>query len=184
MTQNTMARRVGRPRGLTESRIDKRYIIAGALLAGIKIAAVARQLGVSRSWASREANAPGTRQLLADLFELHRERMNALFDQTLDVIEDAMKARQFLVVNRVVVDVGPDHYARLEAVKMFTLLMRHAGNGRRYIQVPGASGIGVNEPRGVPAANAAAASNRSELMVGKPTRCRAVAPNSRAQTRV
>jgi hypothetical protein len=75
MTQNTMARRVGRPRGLTESRIDKRYIIAGALLAGIKIAAVARQLGVSRSWASREAHAPGTRQLLADLFELHRERM-------------------------------------------------------------------------------------------------------------
>ena len=51
--------------------------------------------------------------------------MNALFDQTLDVIEDAMKARQFLVVNHVLVDVGPDHYARLEAVKMLTLLMRH-----------------------------------------------------------
>jgi hypothetical protein len=31
------------------------------VLAGIKIAAVARQLGVSRSWASREANAAGTR---------------------------------------------------------------------------------------------------------------------------
>jgi hypothetical protein len=86
---------------------------------------------VSR-WASREANAPGTRNLLAELLELHRERLNALCDQTLDVIEDAMKARQFLVVNRVLVDVGPDHYARLEAVKMFTLLMRHAGNGRRF----------------------------------------------------
>ena len=32
----------------------KRYLIAGVVLAGIKIAAVARQLGVSRSWASRE----------------------------------------------------------------------------------------------------------------------------------
>jgi len=86
---------------------------------------------VSRSWASREANAPGTRNLIAELLEPYRERLDALFDQTLDVIEDAMKARQFLVVNRVLVDVGPDHYAQLEAVKMFTLWMRHAGEGRR-----------------------------------------------------
>jgi hypothetical protein len=86
---------------------------------------------VSRSWASREANAPGTRILIADLFELCRERVKALFDQTLDVIEDAMKARQFLVVNHVLVDVGPDHCAQLEAVKMFTLLMRHASKGTR-----------------------------------------------------
>jgi hypothetical protein len=32
--------------GLTANRIAKRYIIAGALLAGITVAAVARQLGV------------------------------------------------------------------------------------------------------------------------------------------
>jgi len=44
------------------NRIANRHIIAGALLAGITVAAVARQLGVSRSWASREANAPGTRR--------------------------------------------------------------------------------------------------------------------------
>src|SRR4030081_372465 len=109
-----MARRRGRPPGLTLARIEKRFIIAEAVLAGLKIAAVARQLGVSRSWASREANAPGTRILIADLFELCRERVNALFDQTLDVIEDAMNARKFLVVNRVLVDVGPDHYAQIE----------------------------------------------------------------------
>ena len=30
----------------------------------------------------------------------------------------------------VIVDGGPDHYARLEGVKMFILLMRHAGRGR------------------------------------------------------
>jgi hypothetical protein len=40
----------------------------GTLLAGIKIATVARQLGVSRSWASREANAAGTRILIVELF--------------------------------------------------------------------------------------------------------------------
>ena len=131
MTHHTIARRRGRPPGLTESRITKRYIIAGALLAGIKIATVARQLGVSRLWASREANAPGTRNLLAELLEPHCKRLSALFDQMLDVIEDAMKAREFLVVNRVLVDVGPDHYARLEAVKVFTVLMIHASKRTR-----------------------------------------------------
>jgi len=55
---------------------------------------------------SREANALGTRIFIADIFELRRERLIALFDRTLDVIEDAMKARKFLVVNRVLVDVG------------------------------------------------------------------------------
>jgi hypothetical protein len=35
-------------------------------------AVVARQLGVSRSWASREANAPGTRLLISELFEANR----------------------------------------------------------------------------------------------------------------
>jgi hypothetical protein len=97
----------------------------------MNLAVIARHLGVSRSWASREANAPGTRILIADLFELCRERVKALFDQTLDVIEDAMKARKFLVVNRVLVDVGPDHYARLQAVKVFTVLMCHASKRTR-----------------------------------------------------
>jgi hypothetical protein len=78
MTHHAIARRRGRPPGLTEARIDNRYIIAAAIIAGIKIAAVARELNVSRSWASREANAPGTRQLIMELLEPHRERMNAL----------------------------------------------------------------------------------------------------------
>jgi hypothetical protein len=131
MTHHTMTRRRGRPPGLTLARIEKRIIIAEAVLAGMNIAGIARHLGVSRSWASREANAPGTRILIADLFELCRERVKALFDQTLDVIEDAMKARKFLVVNRVLVDVGPDHYARLQAVKVFTVLMCHASKRTR-----------------------------------------------------
>jgi hypothetical protein len=42
-----------------------------------------------------------------------------------------MTARKLLVFNGVLVDVGPDHYARLEAVKMFTRLMQHASDGRR-----------------------------------------------------
>jgi hypothetical protein len=68
---NTMICRRGRPPGLTANRIAKRCIIAGAVLAGIKITTVARQLGVSRSWASREANAPGTRILIAEVLDSH-----------------------------------------------------------------------------------------------------------------
>jgi len=93
-----MSHKRGRPPGLTANRIAKRRIIAGAVLAGIKVAAVARQLGVSRSWASREANAPGTRLLTAQLLAPHRERLSRLFDQTLDVIEDAFQARKSFVV--------------------------------------------------------------------------------------
>ena len=47
--------------------------IAVRRFVGIRIAAVARQLGVSRP-ASREANAPGTRNLLAELLEPHCKR--------------------------------------------------------------------------------------------------------------
>jgi len=45
--------------------------LKSAVLAGVKIA-FARQLGVSRSWASREANAAGTRFLIAELLDPHR----------------------------------------------------------------------------------------------------------------
>jgi hypothetical protein len=78
---------------------------------------------VTRSWASREANAPGTRCLIAELLEPHREQLNELFSLTLDVIEVAFQARKIFLVRGVIVDGGPDHYARLEAVKMFMLIV-------------------------------------------------------------
>jgi hypothetical protein len=78
---------------------------------------------VSRSWASRKANAPGTRLLIAQLLALHRQRLSVLFDKTLDVIEDAFEARKIFLVKGVLVEGGPDHYARLEAGKMFMLIV-------------------------------------------------------------
>jgi hypothetical protein len=77
--------------------------------------AVAWQLNVSRSWASREANAPGTRLVIAEVFEANRERISALFDRTLALIEGALQARDTVVVKGALVDGGPDHYARIEA---------------------------------------------------------------------
>jgi hypothetical protein len=52
---------------MSPARLQKRYITAAAILAGVKIADVARQLRVSRSWASREAHTPATQLLFADL---------------------------------------------------------------------------------------------------------------------
>jgi hypothetical protein len=66
--------------------------------------------------------APGTRILVAELLNSQRERLSALFDQTLDVIKDAFRARKSFVVRGVIVDRGPDHYARLEAAKLFSQL--------------------------------------------------------------
>jgi hypothetical protein len=81
---------------------------------------------VSRSWASREANAPGTRVLISKLFEANRERLRAVLARTLDVIEDALRARDTVVVKDALVDAGPDHYARLGAGKLFLRLLRQA----------------------------------------------------------
>jgi hypothetical protein len=47
--------------------------------------------------------APGTRILVAELLNSQRERLSALFDQTLDVIKDAFRARE-IVVRGVIVD--------------------------------------------------------------------------------
>jgi hypothetical protein len=65
----------------------------------------------------------GTRLLIAKLLASHRERPSVLFDQTLDVIEDAFEARKMYLVRGEVVDGGPDHYGRLAAVKMFMLIV-------------------------------------------------------------
>jgi hypothetical protein len=79
--------------------------------------------GHASSWAGREANAPGTRILIGELLEGHREQLNELFRLTLDLIESAFQARKIFVVRGVIVDGGPDHYARLKAAKLFIRLI-------------------------------------------------------------
>jgi hypothetical protein len=93
--------------------------IAGALLAGIKIAAVARQLGVSRSWAK-----PGGER--ARNAASYRGVARAAPGTTERVVQphtgpnqDAFQARKIFVVRGVLLDGGPDHYARIAAAKLF-----------------------------------------------------------------
>jgi hypothetical protein len=63
------------------------------------------------------------RILVAELLDSQRERMNELFDQTLNVIKDAFQARKAFVVRSVIVDGGPDHFARLETAKLVLRLL-------------------------------------------------------------
>jgi hypothetical protein len=112
---------------MTPDRIRKRHIIADALISGSKIAHIARQIGVSRSWASREAHSPGVRNILARLLEERREEIERLFDQSLTAIEEALQARRVYVRRGQIVDRGPDHCARLRSVDVFVKLISACG---------------------------------------------------------
>jgi hypothetical protein len=60
------------------------------------------------------------------LFEANRERLKAVLDRPLDLIEDALQARNTLMVKGGIVDAGPGHYARLEAGQLVLRLLRQA----------------------------------------------------------
>src|SRR4051812_37458254 len=87
-------RRLGRPRGITLARVQKRYIIAAGVIMGLKIADIARQVGVSRSWASREANSPAVRNIIGELIWSRREKIKELLMRSADAIEGALDARK------------------------------------------------------------------------------------------
>jgi len=106
-----------------------------------------------------KANAPGTRILIAGLLEPHRERLSRLFDQMLDVIEDAFEAREIFLVRGVVVDGGPDHYAWLGGGEG---VYSAASSGKVKSDTPPAAA--ANSPPAVRAANAGGVSNGSEAV--------------------
>ena len=92
MLRNNRRRR-GRPAGMTPDRIRKRYMIAAGLIRGLKIVEIASQIGVSRSWASREANSAGVRNIIGELIRDNWGQIRALFSQAFTMIADAMQAR-------------------------------------------------------------------------------------------
>jgi transposase-like protein len=72
------ARKRGRPPGMGRRRIGKRFAIAQAVVSGKPIASIARELGVSRSWASREAHRPGTMAMIHALHLPEGQQVKAL----------------------------------------------------------------------------------------------------------
>ena len=68
--------------------------IAKALASGATVTDIAEAEGVSRALASREANSPECRQLIADFVNDESEEMRALFYRSLRTIEHALSARR------------------------------------------------------------------------------------------
>jgi FixJ family two-component response regulator len=115
-------RRRGRPGGVGRCRQRTRCEIAEGVVSGKPIAVIARELGVSRSWASREAHAPETRELVAALAAQYREVIHALMKSLLNTIAAALVARKFVIHNGNRIDMGPDHRLRMKAVDLFLQL--------------------------------------------------------------
>ena len=98
--------------------------IAAGIVRGKSLAAIAREEGVSRQTISKQAASNEVQQIVVLAVNSQVERINGVFDRVLAVIEDAFEARLFRVgKDGAVVDVGPDHYARLTAVDRLIKLL-------------------------------------------------------------
>jgi hypothetical protein len=79
---------------------------------------IAEAEGIGRTLASREANSPECRQLVAEFVSDERDEMCALFYRSLRTIEHALSARrEYMTKEGQIIYGGPDHYARLAATK-------------------------------------------------------------------
>ena len=76
----------------------RRVQLAASLAAGHSVTDTARQLGISREWASKLAKAPETQQIIAMLVSAHLERFEQLFDEALTVIKKGFRARRRAMV--------------------------------------------------------------------------------------
>jgi hypothetical protein len=84
----------GRPKGKTgaktASRTARRQKLAARVVTGQPISEIAKQTGVSRSWASREANSPATRILIDRILDTHASDVEELIELGLLAIRDCI----------------------------------------------------------------------------------------------
>lgn len=107
-TSSKRGRPAGKPGAATSARKKRRQKIAAGVIAGKAIAAVARDEGVSRSWASREANCTETKVIIASMLDRHVDKLEVLVGKALVAIHDAFRAKD---------GKRPDHRVRLIAAK-------------------------------------------------------------------
>ena len=94
--------------------------IAKALASGATVTDIAEAEGIGRTLASRTANSPEFRQLIAEFVNLEHVEMRAMFYRSVRAIEHALSARrEYLTKEGEILYGGPDHYARLAATKHF-----------------------------------------------------------------
>jgi hypothetical protein len=94
--------------------------IAKALASGATVTDIAEAEGIGRTLASREANSPECRQLIAEFVGDEWQEMRAVFYRSMRAIEHALSARrEYMTKEGQIMQGGPDHYARLAATKHF-----------------------------------------------------------------
>ena len=94
--------------------------IAKALASGATITDIAEAEGIGRTLASRTANSPEFRQLIAEFVNAEHVEMRAMFYRSVRAVEHALSARrEYLTKAGEILYGGPDHYARLAATKHF-----------------------------------------------------------------
>jgi hypothetical protein len=92
--------------------------IAKALASGATVTDIAEAEGIGRTLASREANSPECRQLIAEFVGDEWEEMRAVFYRSMRGIEHALSARrEYMTKEGQIIYGGPDHYARLASTK-------------------------------------------------------------------
>ena len=111
----------------------RRLKIAAGVMEGKSLAQIGREEGVSRQTISKQLASTDARQIIVAVTNRELDRISALFDRMLQAIGEGLEARRVHVKDGAVVDLGPDHYARLAAVAR---LMQLLTAGRPIAKAP------------------------------------------------
>ena len=88
----------------------------GRVIEGKSLAQIGREEGVSRQTIWKQLGPGDARQIIVALTNREIDRISVLFNQMLQVIGEGLSARHVRIQDGAVVDLGPDHCARLTAV--------------------------------------------------------------------
>jgi hypothetical protein len=110
----------------------RRLKIAAGVITGKSLAQIGREEGVSRQTISKQLASSDARQIIVNLTNRELDRLSLLFSQVLQAISEGLEARRVQVQNGVVIDLGPDHFARLTAVSR---LLQVLTAGRPFAKV-------------------------------------------------
>ena len=87
--------------------------------------AVRQNAPTFREGESRASTTGWVRHILSAMVNVHLERLTGAFARVLEVIEEGLGAKLIQVCrNGPVIDLGPEHYSRLLAVKRFIVSFR------------------------------------------------------------
>ena len=102
---------------LTAARTARRVRMAGAAIAGETITSIARNEALSRDWVRRELASDQRRQIITGLVYHQHDWVIELVSLAMNAIQESLQATRAVWCEGKLRDLGPDHFARLTAVK-------------------------------------------------------------------